>query len=87
MNASPSNTAVYRELADALRHRLAVIGDRAAYERDAPTHLRQLQQASEKIVELQQRLPVPLDPQLRHYLERCSYDKALSFLEANASTE
>lgn len=86
MNASPSSP-IYRELADALRRRLAVIGDRAAYERDAPAHLRQLQEASERIVSLQQQLPPPVDPQLSHFLTRCSYDKALSWLEQAAATE
>jgi hypothetical protein len=30
---------------------------------------------------LQAALPKPVDPQLVHYLERKSYDKALEFLE------
>ena len=71
---------VHRDLADALRARLAVIADRAAYARDPQAHLRQLQAASERIVILGQQLPGPVDPQLAHYLQRCSYDKALAFL-------
>ncbi len=83
MNTSPP---VYRELADALRQRLAVIGDRTAYQNDPQAHLRRLQEASERIIRLQGKLPVPVDPRLAHYLERCSYDKALAFLEnANLS--
>lgn len=81
-----SHTApVFRELADALRERLAVIADRASYERDAQAHLARLQAVSERIVALQGQLPAPLDPQFRHYLERCSYDKALAWLEANSA--
>jgi hypothetical protein len=36
---------------------------------------------SEKIDKLQAALPRPIDPQLAHYLQRRSYDKALEFLE------
>ena len=70
-----------RELAAALRERLVVIADRASYERDPQAHLRQLQSVSERIAALAGKLPAPVDPRLAHYLERCSYDKALAFLE------
>ena len=36
---------------------------------------------SEKIDALAERLPASIDPQLRHFLERCSYSKALALLE------
>ena len=73
---------VYPQLAAALRHRLDVIGDRAARERDPQAHLHALQAASERITELQAQLPAAsLDPQLAHFLGRCSYDKALAWLE------
>jgi hypothetical protein len=67
-------------LADALRERLAVIGDREWFARDASGHLAALQSVSERIERLSSALPPPVDPQLRHFLERCSYDKALAFL-------
>lgn len=73
-------------LADALRERLAVIADRSAYERDSQEHLRRLQSVSERIVTLQEQLPVPVDPKLAHYLQRCSYDKALAWLESADAT-
>jgi hypothetical protein len=76
-----ADTPVYSALAAALRERLAVIGDRASRERDPQAHLQQLQSASEKIVAWQAQLPAPVPPQLRHYLERCSYDKALDWIE------
>jgi hypothetical protein len=76
-----ADTPVYSALATALRERLAVIGDRASRDRDPQAHLQQLQRASEKIVSLQAQLPRPLPPQLSHYLERCSYDKALAWIE------
>lgn len=72
---------LYHQLAEALRERRRVIADRESYQRDAQAHLGQLQAVSERIVALQGQLPRPLDPLLAHYLERCSYDKALSWLE------
>ena len=76
----------FQELAAALRERLAVIADRTAYELDPQEHLRRLQRVSEQIVNLQDYLPTPVDPQLAHYLQRCSYDKALAWLESTAGT-
>ena len=78
---SSSVSEVHRELAAALRERLAVIADRASYARDPQAHLRQLQGVSERIASLGGQLPEPIEPRLAHYLERCSYDKALAFLE------
>jgi hypothetical protein len=40
-----------------------------------------LSAVSEKIDKLQAALPRPINPQLAHYLQRRSYDKALEFLE------
>lgn len=76
-----SPTPLFAELATALRHRLAVIGDRDLRERDPAEQLRQLQAASEKITALQALLPAPIPGELAHYLQRCSYDKALAWLE------
>jgi hypothetical protein len=75
------NITPYQALAAALRERLVVIADRAAYARDPEAHLERLKAISETIVDLQQRLPAPIDPKLAHYLQRCSYDKALAHLE------
>jgi hypothetical protein len=69
------------ELALALRKRLEVIGDRALRESDPARQLAELREVSERIVELQGRLPAMVHPQLRHYFERCSYDKALEWIE------
>ena len=69
------------ELASALRERLEIISDPAS--RQAPErHLARLQSISHKIDALAKKLPQPVDPQLAHYLARCSYDKALAVLEA-----
>jgi hypothetical protein len=61
-----------------------VVADRGWYQRDAAGHLDALKNVSEQIVHLGSVLPTPVHPQLRHFLDRCSYDKALEFIEAAA---
>ena len=68
------------DLAQALRERLAIIQDEES-RRDTGAHMVRLSAISEKIDKLQASLPRPIDPQLAHYLQRRSYDKALEFLE------
>ena len=68
------------DLAQALRERLAIISDDES-RRDKETHTARLSAISEKIDKLQAALPRPMDPQLAHYLQRHSYNKALEFLE------
>ncbi len=68
------------DLATALRERRALVADEAS-RRDPEQHIAKLQSISEKIVTLQEQLAQPVDPQLAHFLARCSYDKALEFLE------
>ena len=70
----------FADLREALRERLAVIRDEQS-RRDEEKHLARLRAVSEKIEKLQAALPQPIDPQLAHYLQRRSYDKALEFLE------
>ena len=72
------NTIV--DLIAALRERLAIVHDEAS-RRDEEKHIARLRAVSEKIDKLQAALPRPVDPQLAHYLQRRSYDKALEFLE------
>ncbi len=67
-------------LAQALRERRAIVADEES-RRNAERHMARLREISERIERLQSTLPAPVPPQLRHYLERCSYDKALAFLE------
>ncbi|CAA9214314.1 MAG: hypothetical protein AVDCRST_MAG42-139 [uncultured Chthoniobacterales bacterium] len=71
----------FEELATALRERLTIIGDEES-RRDADRHMARLQDVSQRIEALEQRLSPLLDPQLRHYLQRRSYSKALEHLEA-----
>ena len=75
------NENPYRLLALALRERLTVIADHEARTRNPGAHLERLKAASEKIVHLQSQLPPNIPPRLRHFLDGCSYDKALAFLE------
>ena len=78
MTASADN---YQTLAKALRERVALIADREFYQRDPAAHLAQLQAISGNIAASTAHLPPHTDPRLTHYLERCSYEKALAFLE------
>ena len=68
------------DLAKALRERLDIIRDETS-RRDANAHTARLRDVSDRIDQLQAALPRPIDPQLAHYLERRSYDKALEFIE------
>ena len=68
------------ELAAALRERLAIIADEAS-RRDPEQHTARLREVSEKIERLEQALPPQVDPELRHFLQRRSYSKALELLE------
>jgi hypothetical protein len=68
------------DLREALRERLAIIGDEES-RRDTGAHMARLRAISERIDKLAAVLPRPIDPRLAHYLQRRSYDKALEFLE------
>jgi hypothetical protein len=70
----------FSELAAALRERLTIITDEES-RRDEAGHMARLQAVSEKIERLSAALPRPIDPQLEHYLQRRSYDKALEVLQ------
>ena len=70
-------------LASALRERLTIIGDEESRQ-DPDRHMARLQSVSQRIEALEQRLSSRLDPQLRHFLQRRSYTKALEYLETGA---
>lgn len=71
---------ILTELAAALRERLAIIGDEESRQ-DPDRHTERLRVVSEKIEDLERQLPPQIDPQLRHFLQRRSYSKALELLE------
>jgi hypothetical protein len=68
------------DLSAALRERLTIIRDETS-RRNPETHMARLKKISERIEALRFQLPKPVHPQLAHFLERNSYDKALEFLE------
>ena len=72
------------ELIAALRERLAIIDDENS-RRDSEAHTARLRAISEKIERLEAALAKPIDPQLAHFLQRKSYDKALELLETIGS--
>ena len=69
-----------RELTSALRERLAIIRDEES-RKNVEAHMERLRLISAKLDAIVARLPRPVDPQLAHFLERRSYDKALAMLE------
>jgi hypothetical protein len=77
------STSPAAQLADALRERERIVADNESRQ-DPTSHLARLQRVSEEIVRLQRALPQPVDPQLAHFLARCSYEKALALLEEGA---
>lgn len=81
-----TSTPAFIALAKALRERLAVIGDRALFERDPAEHLERLKAASQRIDELGAALPAPVPPDLAHYLQRASFAKALAWIEAETAS-
>jgi hypothetical protein len=68
------------DVAAALRERLVIIRDEDS-RRDPEKHTARLREISEKIDNLAAALPKPIDPQLAHFLQRKSYDKALEYLD------
>ena len=72
------------ELIAALRERLAIISDDES-RRNPEKHMMRLRAISEKIDNVAAALPKPIDPQLVHFLQRKSYDKALELLEEGGS--
>ncbi|MDQ6623588.1 MAG: hypothetical protein M3Y86_08905 [Verrucomicrobiota bacterium] len=70
-----------RELAAALRERIEIVNDEASRQ-NPDAHMLRLKNISERLEKIEARLPRSIDPQLRHYLQRRSYTKALEFLSA-----
>jgi hypothetical protein len=72
---------ILADLAAALRERLTIIADEES-RRDSDRHTERLREVSQRIEQMEQSLPPTIDPQLRHFLQRRSYGKALEFLAA-----
>jgi hypothetical protein len=69
------------ELREALQERLGVIADHELRARDPRAHLERLKAAASRLDAAIARVPSNCDPQLRHFLDRQSYVKALAWLE------
>ena len=67
------------ELIGLLKERLRVIGDAEMRERDPAGQLARLQEVSESIVAFQTAHRAKMQPRLNHFLENCSYSKALDW--------
>jgi hypothetical protein len=78
-------TVVFSELTEALRERLKVVADHELRDRDPEGHLGQLKAAASRLDAIIARLSADCDPELRHYLTRQSYVKALAWLESRNS--
>ena len=78
-------TAGFSELRAALQERLKVVADHESRDRNPQAHLEQLKSAASRLDAAIAQLPVQCDPELRHYLGRQSYLKALAWLESQDS--
>jgi hypothetical protein len=67
------------ELIGLLEERLRVIGDATLRERDPAGQLAKLQEVSEAIVAFHTAHRAKIQPRLNHFLENCSYAKALDW--------
>ena len=75
------------EVKEALVRRRDVIADHAFRDRDAAGHLEALKEVSMQLAEFSRSLAPVLPPRLAHFLERCSYDKALGFVEEASAAD
>jgi hypothetical protein len=73
-------SSMHPDLADLLRRRLTVISDHAWRDRDSNGHLGALKEVSEEISAWTTANRSQIDPQLRHFLANCSFDKALAHI-------
>jgi hypothetical protein len=69
------------QLREALQERLGVIADQELRARDPRAHLERLKAAASRLDAAIARVRPNCDPQLRHFLDRQSYLKALAWLE------
>jgi hypothetical protein len=78
-------TTVFSELRVALQERLSVVADHELRDRDPQAHLERLKSAASRLDAAIAQLPAQYDPDLRHFLSRQSYLKALAWLESQNS--
>jgi hypothetical protein len=79
--AMSDHATLHKTLHAAVKARLDIVADHAFRDRDSAAHLEALKSAAATLDGLVTSLPPDTDPNLRHYLERQSYMKALAWLE------
>jgi hypothetical protein len=72
----------FSDLRGALGERLRIVADHELRDRDPRAHLDQLKAAASRLEAAIARLPAQCDPELRHFLQKQSYVKALAWLES-----
>lgn len=73
---------MHQALIDLLKRRESVIANHPWRDRDPAGHLDALREVSEAITAWHQANQKNIDPQLRHYLQKSSFAKALAHLES-----
>ncbi len=73
---------MHQALIDLLKRRESVIADHPWRDRDPAGHLDALREVSEAITAWHQANQNNIDSQLRHYLQKSSFAKALAHLES-----
>jgi len=74
-----------QQIRDAVERRLAIVADHSFRDRDPDAHLAELKTASAEVEALRGRLPQDTDPDLRHFLEKQSYVKALAWFDMRSA--
>jgi hypothetical protein len=77
----------FSELRAALQARLDVVADHELRDRDAAGHLEKLKGAARRLDEVVAGLPKDVHPQLRHFLERQSFLKAIAWIDGEKSCD
>jgi len=80
-----ASSSPHQILLQALQKRLAIVADRDFYQRDPAGHLQALKDASADLEEVYRREHAAFEPQLRHFVERQSYQKAVEYLSDSPS--
>jgi len=78
-NAGKLTEQETQSLIDLLELRLKIIGDRDLRENEPEEQLRQLQEVSESLMAWHKQHADRLSPRLNHFMEGCSYEKALAW--------
>ncbi len=76
---------LFQNLHAALRQRVDIVADHALREHDPAAHLEAIKAAAAHLDSVVADLPPNIDPNLRHYLERQSYLKAIAWLEESGA--